>query len=410
MESVIIVGGGASGLVAAIQAKRNGAQVIVLESMSRVGKKILATGNGRCNISNRYANTSNYHGKDPSFIEPAMEAFSVESTIAFFEELGVHIKEESDGKLYPYSDQATSVLDALRYEINRLDIPVYCDCHVTHIKKKKKQFVVSTKDGQSFKGKTVIVAVGGKAAPNLGTKGAYELLENFGHSLTTLLPAIVQVTCEASFLKSLKGVKFMGNCSVNIDAKTEREEYGEILFTDYGISGPPVLQMGGYVSEGIHEKKSVKMILDLIPAYDFNALRELIAFRIKCQPGKTIAESLEGLFNKRLSLNIVKISGIDPKIPCSQLNKKQLNTLVGTCKNMELKATGTKSWMNAQVTSGGIECKGFNPKTMESKLIDGLYLTGECLDIHGDCGGYNLQWAWSSGLLAGREASQKSLG
>ncbi|WP_105615929.1 BaiN/RdsA family NAD(P)/FAD-dependent oxidoreductase [Vallitalea okinawensis] len=406
MSKVIVVGGGASGLMAAIIAAREGASVVLLEKLSRVGKKILATGNGRCNISNRFADSQYYHGKNKKFILSAFNQFTVDKTINFFEEIGVHIKEESSGKLYPYSDQASSVLDLLRYELGRLQIEEICDAEVTKINRNKKGFKISTKDNKTFYSDKVIVAVGGKAAPNLGTNGAYDLVERLGHHKTNIFPALVQIRLEADFLKALKGVKLIGCCRVLSNGKCLREEQGEILFTDYGISGPPILQLSRKVGESIDKKESTHLSVDMIPEYTHEELRDLLLFRYHNMPNKTVEESLQGLMNKRLCRVLVKVANIDLQKKCSELSKKERERLIKVIKELTLKATGTQSWMNAQVTAGGILTNEVNPSTLESKYVKGLYLTGEILDIDGDCGGFNLQWAWSSGYVAGLNAAR----
>lgn len=407
MRKVIVVGGGASGLMAAIIAARQGTSVTLLEKLSRVGKKILATGNGRCNISNRFADIQYYHGKNKKFVMSTFNQLTVKDTINFFEEIGVHIKEESSGKLYPYSDQASSVLDLLRYELARLQIEEICDTEVIKINKSKMGFKLSTKDNKVYHCDNVIVAVGGKAAPNLGTNGAYDLVEKLGHHKNNIFPALVQIRLEADFLKALKGVKLIGCCKVLSNGKCLREEQGEILFTDYGISGPPILQLSRKVGESLEHKQLTHLIVDMIPEYSHEELRDLLLFRHRNMPQKTVEESLQGLMNKRLCRVLVKIANIDLQKKCSDLSKKEIGRLVKAIKELTLKATGTQSWMNAQVTAGGILTKEINPSTMESKFIKGLYLTGEILDIDGDCGGFNLQWAWSSGYVAGLNAAKE---
>ncbi|QCX32776.1 NAD(P)/FAD-dependent oxidoreductase [Caloramator sp. E03] len=407
-KTVAVIGGGAAGLVASITAAREGAEVFILERMNRVGKKILATGNGRCNLTNMYIDISRYHGKNPKFFYGAYSQFDVNKTMDFFEEIGIMCSIQDDGKVYPYSFQASSVLDVLRYEIERLNVKEVCDTEVKQIKPVKGGFVIITKDGRNFNANSVIVATGGKASPNLGSNGSgYDIAAALGHKIIEPSPALVQLRLNAPFLKAIKGVKFEGEASIEVDNKVLKKEKGEILYTDYGISGPPILQLSRTAVENINKSKKPFIVVDMFPDFESDRLEEIIIKRIKSSPYKPIDFSFVGLINKKMIPVILKLADIkDIHIRCGDLNENYISSIVKIMKSLKLEIIGTQSWTEAQVTAGGIDVSDINPKTLESKIVPNLYFAGEILDIDGDCGGFNLQWAWSSGYVAGYNAAQ----
>lgn len=406
-KTIVVVGGGAAGLMAAIAAARNGARVIVLEQLNRVGKKLLATGNGRCNLTNINTQPHHYHGQVPQFVRGALGQFGVEQTMDFFEYLGVHCKVEEGGKVYPCSDQASSVLDVLRYELEALGVEERCEAKVKEIRPKGQGFQILLEEGQSLKADRVIVATGGAASPQLGAKGSgYQLVEKLGHRMVPLFPALVQLRLESPHLKHLKGVKFVGEVTLEAEGKPLRKEEGEILFTDYGISGPPILQL----SRGAEEQRlrgiTPWLTLDLFPQYSFQELLELLQLRCSYQPQRTLEMNLVGLIHKKLISVVLKETGLyQPMKQGGNVTPRELKAIAQLLKAWRWSVIGTQSWNHAQVTAGGIDVRDVNPKTLESKLVKGLYLVGELLDIDGDCGGFNLQWAWSSGYVAGDHAS-----
>lgn len=404
---VIIIGGGAAGMTAGIVASRNGAQVVILEQMNRVGKKILATGNGRCNLTNENISINRYHGKNPSFAMNALEQFNMEQTVQFFEYMGVSCKSEDGGKVYPRSDQASSVLDVMRYEIERLGIDEKVEGGVKSIHPGKKEFTVVLRDGVELRGDRVVIAAGGKAAPNLGSNGSgYGLVTPFGHKLIDPFPALVQLKLNAQFLKALKGVKFIGAAAVGVGDEELRREIGEVLFTDYGISGPPILQLSRKAGEQLQIGRKPWIEVDMFPGYTKEELGEMLFIKLGYQPQKPLDFSFVGLINKRLIPVVLKEAGVDDiKKQCQSLKTNEYENIISILKSWRFEVTGTNSWSDAQVTAGGIDVSDINQGTMESKLIPGLYFAGEILDIDGDCGGFNLQWAWSSGYVAGMNAS-----
>ena len=405
MQDVAVIGGGASGLVAAISAARNGARVTVLERADRVGKKLLATGNGRCNFTNINASERNYHGAHPAFVSEVVHAFWVEETLQFFEELGILARVEEEGKIYPYSGQASAVLDVLRMEAERVGVQVRCGFEARLIQPGRKGFCIESYDRQKVFADKVIVAAGGKASPNLGSNGSgYPMLERLGHRVTALYPALVQIKTDPEYVKGLKGIKFNGTAVFYVHGTEAARETGEILFTEYGLSGPPIFKLSRLAS--VH--KDCEIVLDLMPEYD----REQILALLKARktPKKTLETYLVGMLHKKLALLLLKSCGLAPLSRASDtLSDAALSKIAAQIKGWRFHVRGTMSWNNAQVTAGGIDVRDVDAKTFESKLVRGLYITGELLDIDGDCGGYNLQWAWSSGFLAGAAAARGGL-
>lgn len=394
-KNIAVIGGGAAGLMAAITILRNGGKAVVYESKDRVGKKILATGNGRCNMTNINAGLKNYHGENPRFINGVMHKFWVEETIEFFDGLGVITKTEDEGKVYPYCDQASAVLDALRFEIERLGGVVYTDFDVERISKRNNMFEIVSYSGKKAFSDKVILTTGGKAAPALGASGTgYELARRFGHSVTGLYPSLVQLKTSNPCVKSLKGIKVQAKASCGkVSSK------GEVLFTDYGLSGPPVFWLSAYV------KAADTVKLDLMPEYSIEDVKRILIERKMNLYYRTLENYLSGMFQKKIGLTILKEAGMKPlSRKTSEMSKSEIEKIACIIKAWEFPITGTMSWNNAQVTRGGVRTNEINPSTMESRLVEGLYFAGEILDIDGDCGGYNLQWAWSSGYAAGISA------
>lgn len=404
---VLIVGGGAAGIMAAIAARRNGANVTILERNLRIGKKILATGNGRCNYTNINADVSNYHGNNPKFAYAALSSFSPLDTINFFEELGVVHKIEELGKVFPMSNQASSILDVLLYELNNIGVKILCDTLVKNIKPSNDKFVVELVDKSKIQGDRVIIATGGKAMPSTGSDGnGFELARRLGHTITDIFPGLVQLKLEGTFFKQIQGVKFIGTAELLRENKILAKDRGDILFANYGVSGPPILQISRKAAEMLNNGQEAILKIIIIDSMEKEKIKHLLVTRIKSRPHKPLDFSLVGLVNKRLIPVLLKEAGFTViKIPVASLTNKDLDRIVHILTDWRFKIRGTKSWPSAQVTAGGIATQEINPSTMESKLIKGLYFAGEIIDIDGECGGFNLQWAWSSGYLAGQHAA-----
>lgn len=406
---VLVIGGGAAGLISAIIAARNGARVIILEQMQRVGKKLLATGNGRCNLTNANIKLDRYHGEYREFAAYALEDFDVAKTMDFFEELGISCRQEDGGKIYPFSGQASSVLDVLRYEVNRLKIEERCEAEVKQIIRDKNGYLLILKDGIKVAGDKVIIATGGKANANLGSTGSgYRLAMELGHKLIEPFPALVQLRFDFSHLKALAGIKFDGKASIASEGEVVKADTGEILFTDYGISGPPILQLSRSAGESLNRHRRTTLILDMFPEYSKEQVKSIILKKLTTDKEKPLDFCFVGLLNKKLIPTLLKICGImDIHKAAGQVTEEEIHSITGVLKEWELPVIGTQPFRDAQVTAGGIDVRDISSKTMESKLAKGIFFCGEVLDVDGDCGGFNLQWAWSSGYIAGINSSKK---
>lgn len=406
---LIIIGGGAAGLVAAIQAKQlvPHISVAILEKADRPGKKLLATGGGRCNIANRAAdNIEHFYtakGNHPSFARPALKRFSVSDNLQFFADLGLLTKEEEQGKFYPLGDQAAAVLDTLRLFVAALNIQLVCGAEVTKIAAKNQGFTLLAQ-GKTYHARSVILALGGNASPKLSNAGDFATLLNpLGLATTELYPALTQLKIADPLPKALQGIKFIGKATVNHDDKSYTE-LGEILFTAYGLSGPPILQLSR-LAENLLGKKSpdTAIHLDILPTY---TLDEILAElkRRRDLPLK-LEDYLTGMLNKRLGQQLIKRATAKSLGNSAQsLTPDDLASLADLIKDLPLKISGTTGWQNAQVMAGGLSLKCFDPQTLAAKATPGLFACGEILDIIGDCGGYNLSWAWSSARLCATSA------
>ena len=395
-----IIGAGASGMAAALAAAENPEnEVLLIERQARVGRKLAATGNGRCNLSNLHASHQGYHGEELGFADFAIANFGPEKTLNWFEGMGLFTVAEDSGRVYPYSDQANSVVDVLRFALEKENIRLETGFEVEKVKKTADGFRIEGSEG-SFSCDKLIIACGGLAGTKLGgTMSGYKMLRSFGHKVTKLRPTLVQFKSDWSGCVSLKGVR--ANCHARIlhNGAMFNESTGELQFTEYGISGPVIFEISRDVCT---EKGSWVCRLDLLPHISHEALEnELLRRRERKLPA---TELLTGILHNRLGRVIVQTAGISAHAPIAQLEDWEIREVVRLVKGLEISLTEPMGMDNAQVTAGGILTKDFYPETMESKLVPGLYACGEVLDIDGDCGGYNLQWAWSSGYLAGKSA------
>ncbi|QLY79993.1 NAD(P)/FAD-dependent oxidoreductase [Clostridium intestinale] len=400
-HNILIVGGGASGLMSAILLKDFGLDVAIVEGTDRVGKKILTTGNGRCNISNNNINYPflGYYSDTENFFVEVLNKFSVEDTLNFFSFLGLPIVELEKGKLYPQSLQASSVVDIFRLALEDRKIPVYNSCKIKSIHKRKK-FILSTDntDFSEFSCEKLILSCGGKSAEKTGSDGSgYKLAKELGHSIIKPLPAIVQLKLNYPSLKALSGTKFDALASILVDDIVIRSDLGEVLFTDYGISGPPILQLSHIASKSIENDKKVSVVVDLFPNKSEEDIENFIYGHFSMFSHRKVIDSLIGVLNKKLIPTFLKEAKInDLHKPVYDLTWSEKSNIISLMKKWQFSCVGTNGFNNAQVTSGGINTSEVNSSTLESRIIDNLYFTGEILDVHGDCGGFNLQWAWSS--------------
>ena len=396
---LIVVGGCSAGIVAAITAKRRNPEmkIAILEKLPRIGKKLLATGNGKCNLTNENAPEHDYVGKE--FASFAFEKYSPEKVKEFFCSLGLLCYTDSCGRVYPESNTAASVVDALRFELERLKIDVYCETAVTDIKHKK-DFIINGE----FVSKKLIIAAGGKSSPSQGSDGSgYALAKMLGHSVTRLYPALVPLCVSPEITKPMKGIRVR---NVNLTLKGEKkiaQTSGEILFTDYGLSGIAAMELAASAQKYIDTVKSNPFTyIDFMPDMTYDEIVDYLINLNNIKGFANIDNLLTGFLPKAVGIAICKASKLyksDKLI--SDLNEKDIRKISEKIKSFPLEVTGSKGFKDAQVTSGGVKTDEADEKTMQSKICKDLYFAGEIFDVDGGCGGFNLQWAWASGMLAG---------
>lgn len=404
MRHVAVIGGGAAGMMAAITAAREGVKVTILEHKDRIGKKILSTGNGRCNFTNTFQTPACYRSDNRDFAWNIIQKFNVEKTISFFKELGIYPKDRN-GYLYPYSDQAAAILEVLQIEIAKLDICVMTEINVLDIQPVKRGIHVTT-DKKTITVDSVILACGSKAAPVTGSDGSgYQLAKLLGHRIVPVLPALVQLRCAEKFYKSISGVRVQGTVEIYADDISLASDTGEIQLTNYGISGIPVFQVSRYAAKAIYQKQSVTAVLNFMPDMNKDEFLSFLQERITLCPHKTLDEFFTGIFPKKLCELWIRLSRLPKEMRVSDLSGEQLEKLVLLIQHLRTHITETNAFEQAQICCGGVDTTEINPDTLESNYVPGIYFAGELLDVDGICGGYNLQWAWSSGFVAGKEAA-----
>ena len=401
---IAVIGGGASGMIVAITARKSGKEVVVLERKDRILKKVLITGNGRCNITNVNANISNYFGKNISSVENILNSFNPQDTMDFFNGLGIICNEENRGKVYPLSGQASSVVDALRFEAERLGVRIETEFYVRKIEKEGFKFKIYSEERKKIEAGRVIIAAGGQSYPELGSNGSgFELAKELGHSVTRLSPSIVQLKTEKHQVKGLQGIKTDAAVTAYGDNKKICTYDGELLFTDYGISGNVVFN----ISFVMPLYKNVEFEIDFMEKFDYNELYEILKERKKMMSHLTMENYFNGMINKKLGQFLSKVSGIEKlSKPVKDLNDSEIRKLCTVLKKYRIKILDTTGFKNAQVTAGGVSLDEVNSETLESKIVKGLYFSGEVLDVYGECGGFNLQWAWASGYIAGKNSAK----
>lgn len=391
---IAILGGGASGLLAACALSGSGRRIVILEKQSRVGRKLLSTGNGRCNLTNRNAKPSDYHGSRQA-AQAALKSWPPGRIEAYFARLGVPCTADEAGRVYPMSRQAASVLDALRLTCAERGVEMLTDCRVTGLNRSGSGFEAVSEDGRRVAARCALVCTGGLAAPRLGASGeGYRLLEGFGHIIVPRFPAIAALRTPPGPVRGLKGIRAEGSITLLSGAHELRNERGEILFADAGISGIAAMQLSRLVNETLRAKQSCAVRLNLMT--EPVSLRE----RAKMLPMRTMEDFLNGIVPKRLGQALVKAAGVDLTRAAGTLTVAELDRLTAVITGWTIPVTGTQDFDQAQVTAGGASLKDFDVRSMQSLRCPGLFAAGEVLDVDGDCGGFNLQWAWSSALIA----------
>lgn len=401
MQNVIIIGGGASGMMAAINASRNHNKVKLIERNNRVGKKLIATGNGRCNLTNINTKRKDFYGNDTTIVDKVMQNFSVKDTINFFENLGISCKEEEKGKIFPNSDQASSVVDLMRYEMEKLGVEEITGEICLDISKKDGKFIVKTSKNKYTSDK-VIITTGGISWVNPEKKyTGYYFAEKFGHKITNLFPSLVQLTLKGKYFKRIDGVKIYSKISLTDENSRQIiSDTSDILFTKYGVSGPSVLQISRLAMERLEKNKRSYVNIHIIDKTQ-DGIEKILKNRILISPEKSSEFFMVGLINKRLIPVILLESNIDDmKKEAGKLKEKEIKNISKTLNSLRYEISGSRGFGEAKVTAGGIITDEIDHNTLESKKVKGLYFAGEVIDIDGKTGGYNLQWCWSTGYIA----------
>lgn len=402
MYDVIIIGAGASGLMAAAAAASKGARVALLEHKDDIGKKILATGNGRCNFTNTDMSVNKFHGSK-ALIKNGLSQFNYADTIRFFKELGIPAYDNA-GYIYPNSRQAASVVAAFRMELMRLHVDVKTGINITDIKPADDRtgYCIQTDKG-SFKSKRLIIACGLTASPKLGSDGSlFRQIEALGHHIQKPLPALCGFSCDGLNFKKITGVRCDATVASVIDGQMTEQNTGELQLADYGISGIPVFQISSLMSRALNKGQKVEVIIDFLPAFSDDELNGYIKDRsITTTDNRSLNEMLNGLLNNKLLLELIHKSGVSPDKKGRLLTDDDCKSLTRSIKHTAVSVKKPRGLEFAQVCAGGIYTKEIDVRTLESKIHPGLYFCGELLDVDGICGGYNLQWAWTSGYIAG---------
>lgn len=405
METIGIIGGGASGLVAAITAKSNKNKVIIFERNQECGKKILVTGNGRCNYTNENQNIEYYHSKDKDLIKEIINEKNIKKMQVFFQHLGI-VPRIKNGYYYPFSNQASTIKDALVREQKKKQIQIKNNFLVEKIIQDQNKFIVCSKTEKVMVDK-LIIATGSKAAPKTGSDGTgYSFLKELGHTIIKPLPALVQLKSNEGFQKDWAGIRTEAAITLYENNQKIRVEQGELQLTDYGVSGICIFNLSYDIARGLDENKEERLEINFLPFLEPKEITSWLEDQYKVIRNKNIQEQLEGVLNKKLVKIILKKSNICPTKEWSNLTIEEKETLGITLGSFPLKIIGTNSFDKAQICSGGVSLKEINLKTMESKKIKNLYMIGELIDLSGDCGGYNLTIAWITGLLSGESCKE----
>lgn len=400
MKHTAIIGGGAAGLMAACLLVRTGAKCTVLERQSRVGRKLLSTGNGRCNMLNIHASAENYWG-DPRYINAAISAFSPSAALEFFESIGVKHTVDDEGRVYPLGNQAAGVLDALRLYILENGGEIRCDFDAKALRKTKWGWRIEAESGDALQADFVLIACGGLAAPKIGGgSGGYRLLEALGHKITPKYPAIVPLKTDANAVRALKGIRAACTLTLCENGRPIRSETGEVLFGEGSVSGICAMQLGRAVNHSLRDGKKCTLKLNFAE----NLPQGFVRQRAHLLPERSMEDFFAGLLPKRLGQVLIKAAGVQPlSLKARELTATQLTAIERCVCGWELPISGTLGFDQAQVTNGGARLGEFDADTLESRLAEGVFAAGEVLDVDGDCGGFNLMWAWSSAYLCVQE-------
>ncbi len=418
---VAIIGGGASGMACALFLSKwtdvdpgLRPSILLIEKNARLGKKLLLTGNGRCNLTNRDTSTDRYHGSHPGFARFALSKFGPEHACDFFRDIGLDTYFDETGKAFPKSLNASSVLDCMRFSLEESGVLMMVSESIESIRKNKSDFILLSSTGRVIRARYVVIACGGAASPFTGSDGSGAgLLESLGHKVIPPIPGIVQIKTSPDFVKAVSGVKVIASATLVVDGDPIRSESGEILFTDYGLSGPPILQLSGFASRASRGLRSgnnsanIEVSIDFMPDKSELQVRNMLLERRAVFPNRKLEQMLIGVFHNRLAVRLIKNACEKPlSALISTFSDNEIDRLSSQIKNCVFTVTGVMPLTNAQITIGGACTEEFEPETMRSLKCEHLYACGEVLDIDGDCGGYNLQWAWSSAYIAAKSIAR----
>lgn len=399
MFDVVIIGAGASGMVTAIVAARRGKRVLILEKNNNVGKKLLATGNGKCNITNQRPTLERFYSHNSKFIQQVLEGYNYQSIKQFFKSIGLELIEAKEGKVFPMSLQASSVVELLKYECEQLGVEMRCDVQVQHVYKEKNFYIINHTTGKIITPK-VVIAMGHLSAPQLGgVIDGVRIAQSFGHGIIKDFPTLVQLTSPRKDLKQMAGVKVESRVTLK-KCKQPIQKQGDVLFTTYGISGLAILDISRFVMEQLIHSPTVTLELDLMPKMSHEQLIALMKKSLRKKSQKPLEVWLQGFINKKL-ISVILAPLKLPKLIESQVTIDHIEKIVQGIKAFSFVLNGSRGYKGAEVATGGVDTRQVDAKTMESKKEQGLYFTGEVLDVDGDRGGFNLHFAWVSGMRAG---------
>lgn len=412
MESVdvVVIGAGASGLMAGVclaeeaVRRHRKEKILILEAAQKPGRKLLATGNGRCNITNSNINSKKYHG-DYKLARSVLEKYPAQAVMRKFSSLGLFFREEEEGRVYPYSAQASAVLDLLRFRLDTLGVEIRCGVKVSSCQKQGSVFLLSSEEGPILQARKIVLTTGGKASPQLGADGrGFLLAQKMGHTVTPLFPSLVPVRTAPERVKALKGMRSRATVRLLVNGRVWKKERGEVQFTENGLSGICMFQLSRTVSEIFSPQtrkkteNSVEISIDLMPEYSEKELLEQLLQRRFLLKEVASLDFLTGMINKRVGQEIIRISLKNCPSTVGQLTAEMCARIAAAVKDFRFPCLGVMSWQNSQVTAGGIPLTEINLDTMESEICPGLYFAGEILNVDGDCGGFNLHWAWASAM------------
>lgn len=413
-RTVAVIGGGAAGMMAAIEAARAGAIVTLIEKNAQLGKKLATTGNGRCNYTNLDMSDrigGKFRGFHPEFVEEALDALPPEAVLDWFREIGVEPRFRGS-YVYPNSDQASAVVDALREELHRLSVKVHYNAEGKSVQRVEDGYFLIQCVDAVVKADRVILAAGSKAAPKTGSNGdGYFIARKLGHRIVPYVPALCGIRCAGDTFKVLAGIRTEAALELVVDGHCVDREAGELQLVDYGISGIPVFQLSRYAAYALQEGKKASVYINFLPGFTEEAEdpkdQALLLFRERQQrlAGRKMESFFTGLLHQKLGQLLLRMANVRPELPVAELSEKQLRSLASLSVRFKAECVEMNGFQQAQVVAGGVDTSEVDPRTMASRLVPGLYFAGEVLDIDGICGGYNLQWAWASGFVAGRHAA-----